>query len=256
MLLRGPDEAVRLWWQLTARTSTAGGVDPFLIKAAVPVSACVSCGHGEHHEVPSKRGGWIDRCKRCGATWWLRMEYIVRGTVDASWRPLQHEHALVDLADLELAIESLDDVDQKLYGAYLTTNHSQEQVAKLANTWGEQQFDRWERPPGGFTRGLVRAAIKRARRELTEALVARAMMARRVPVWLRGRDREELVEALEPLPFRPLVPSNPAAWAVPLHELDSAMCRNRMRGVAPENMIRLELDRASATGSIYRQVAL
>ena len=99
MVLKGPDDAVRLWWQLTARKQSPNGCDPFLIKGSVAAPTCYVCGGHEHREVHSKElRGWVDRCKRCGSAWASRIEYVVRGTVQDTRRPLAAELGLVALA--------------------------------------------------------------------------------------------------------------------------------------------------------------
>ena len=262
-LLNGPDDAVRLWWRLTAREETAGGRDPFLMKGNVLADECAACGHDRHHEVPVKRGrGWVDRCLRCGAVWPSGLEYVVRGTIRLTPRPHGIEHRLVDLGDLEVAIDQIPKRDARLYGLYLATDRSYEFLTLPANEIAEEM--RWEWPPpakelleqwlawpGGLTIGLVRGAVKRSRRVLRGALERRALIARQLPVLMRTGDRENL-EALEPLPAEVVVPADPLRWDGLLHEF-SVDALERL-AIAPGALTRLSRGSSPSLGTIYREV--
>lgn len=254
-LLNGPDDAVRLYWELIAREESAGGRDPFLIKGMVPADACGSCGHDQHHEVPAKRGhGWVDRCRRCGFLWQSSIEYIMRGAIRISSRPHELERRLVELGDLERAIDQLPPADEFLYGLYLLTDRSYAYVAKLATSVARVRPDRWRSPPGGFTENRVRGAVGRARQTLRRSLAARGLMARTVPVLMQDGGQES-VEAVEPLPLNVVIPADPASWAGVLQDLE----------ISPESLVsrlrqspltRLSRGKTTALGTVYREVPL
>lgn len=248
-LLKGPDDAVRLYWELIAREESAGGRDPFLIKGMVPAAACGSCGHDRHHEVPAKRGhGWIDRCRRCGFLWQSSIEYIMRGAIRISSRPHELERRLVELGDLERAIDQLPPADEFLYGLYLLTDRSYAYVAKLATSVARIRPDRWRSPPGGFSEKRVRGAVGRARKTLRESLAARGLMARTVPVLMLSGGRES-IDALEPLPVNVTVPADPQSWVGLLQ--DYVLERQPIDG-----RTLLYLGASRELGTVYREIPL
>ena len=254
-LLEGPDAAVRLWWEMTSREETAGSRDPFLIKGSVAAKRCEHCGHNRHQEVPAARGrGWVDRCLRCGKPWKSRLEYVVRGTVQATRRPRGLERRLVNLGDLEWCIDQIRGADARVYGLHLITNRSFEAVARMANELAAADPDAWVGVDRNFTLDAVRWAVKRARRTLRAALEARGLIAIQLPVLMRSGAREQ-IEALEPLPAEAIVPADPVAWSGLLHELQ----------VAPEVLAEVPrgsgwtlLSRGSTSNgsTIYREVSL
>jgi hypothetical protein len=248
--LSGPDEALRLWWRLTAREENASGRDPFLIKGSVAAVACGSCGSDRHHEVPAKKGrGVVDRCRHCGSIWQFRIEYVVRGTVQVSRRPQELERRLVALGDLEHCIDQLPDVDGLLYGLYLVTDRSYEYVAELASVLSLENPHQWPQPMGGFTLKRVRGAVGRARRLLREALAARGLIARRVPVLMLDGGREAL-DALEPLPFAVVVPADPHRWVGLLEDFAGTRCVPR----GPPLVAYLARGTTRELGVVYREM--
>lgn len=256
VLLSGPDVAVRLWWRLCARKESASGSDPFLIKGSVLAVRCDGCGHTDHHEVPAKKGrGVVDRCKRCGLPWASRIEYVVRGTVQVSWRPLEFEQGLIALADLEHAIDQVPELDSLLYGLYLVTDRSYEYVAELASELALAEPLRWPQPRGGFTLARVRGAVRRARRLLSEALIRRGLMARRVSVLMLAGDREQL-DVLEPMPAQVIVPADPAAWFGVLQDVERQPADAYLDSARGQNLIGLARSSTRELGPCYRQVPL
>lgn len=254
-MLNGPDDAVRLWWRLTAREETAGGQDPFLIKGRVAAARCAACDHDRHHEVPAKRGhGWVDRCLRCGAVWDSGIEYVVRGTVQASRRPNGLERRLVGLGDLEHCIDRVPRRDALLYGLYLVTDRSYDFVAAKANELAAAEPDKWTTPARGFTEEGVRWAVKRARRVLRSALEARSLLSRQIPVFMRDGSREVL-EAVEPLPIDAVVPADPVTWDGLLHEIQ---IEPGVLSAFGTRMLTTRLARGSDFdhGTVYREVSL
>jgi len=221
-LLQGPDDAVRLWWRLTAREETASGRDPFLIKGSVPADRCVACGNGQHHEVPAKRGhGWVDRCQRCGAVWDSSMEYVPRGAVQATRRPHGLERRLVNLGDIEFCIDRIPRRDALPYGLYLVTDRSYEFVAHRAN-----------------------AAVARCRAALRSALEARSLLSRQIPVLLRAGGREVL-EAVEPLPVEVLVPADPLRWSGLLQLAADGFQPDALESRGCSRLLAVAIDRAA-----------
>lgn len=254
-LLNGPDDAVRLWWQLTTREETAVGRDPFLMKGNKAADACAGCGHQRHHVVLAKRGhGRIDRCMRCGAIWPWDIKYVMRGEVRISRCPQEFERRLVALADLELAICQLPDLEKFVYGLYVRTDRSYEYVVEKATELALEHPDRWTKPVGGFTVNKVRHRVKRARFILSEALAARGLMARSVPVLMKDGSRE-VIEVVEPLPVDVVVPADPASWSGLLQDLE--IPPEAMRGRASRSTItRLSRGTTSQLGIVYREVPL
>jgi len=255
-VLQGPDDAVRLWWRLAARKQTAGGSDPFLIKGNVAATSCSECGHTEHHEVPAKKGqGFVDRCKRCGWVWQCRVEYVVRGMVQTTRRPHAGESGLVELADLELAIDQVDTRDRVLYGLWLLTDRSFEYVAEAAAELALEHPGLWPVPASGFTVAGVKWAIKRARKTLSEALIKRGLMARRVPV-LMAQGAEESIDVLEPLPATAIVPADPAAWFGLLQDVERTPGDAIIASARGADLIRLARSTTREHGKVYRQVPM
>lgn len=253
-LIQGPDDAVRLWWRLTAREETAGGRDPFLIKGSVPAKRCTACGDDRHHEVPAKRGhGWVERCQRCGALWQSEIELVPRGAVQATRHPHGLERRLVNLADLEICIEAIPKADSLPYGLYLFTDRSWEYVAALANQKVAEHPGRWPARAGGFTLDRVRGSVKRARSALRRALEHRALLARQVPVLLLTGDRA-LIEALMPLPVEVVVPADPSRWSGLLHDFEHDAVARAPITAAPYSWIKLSRGSAPDIGTVYRQV--
>jgi len=255
-ILQGPDDAVRLWWRLAARKETASGSDPFLIKGNVPAATCSECGHGEHHEVPAKKGqGFVDRCKRCGWVWSSRIEYVLRGMVQTTRRPHAGEVGLAELADLEHAIAQVPERDRLLYGLYLFTDRSEEYVAERAAELSLEHPTRWPMPSKGFSREGVRWAVKRARKTLSEALIKRSLMARRVPV-LMAQGTQEVIDVLEPMPATAIVPADPAAWFGLLQDVERDPVDALVASARGANLIRLSRSSTRELGKVYRQVPM
>lgn len=253
-LFQGPDDAVRRWWHLTAREESASGRDPFLIKGSVAADECTACGHERHHEVSAKRGhGWIDRCMRCGAAWSSCIEYVLRGTIQVSCRPHELEDRLIDLADLEHAIDQLPDPEALLYGLYLITDRSYEYVAERATELALEYPHRWTKPVSGFTLKRVRGAVGRSRRLLSEALIARGLMARHIPVLMRDGSRE-FVDGLEPLPADVVMLADPATWSGLLQDLEISSEALRSRA-SRSTVTRLSRATTAELGTVYREVS-
>jgi hypothetical protein len=255
MLLNGPDDAVRLWWRLTAREESASGRDPFLIKGRVAARRCVACRHERYHKVPKKGGvGWVDRCMRCGTIWNFGIEYVVRGTVQISRRPHGLERRLVRLGDLEHCIDEVPRADAVLYAMYLMTDRSYEFVAALANRLARAQPGELTLPRSGFTVARVRGAVKRGRRALRVALEARSLLARQIPVLMLTGAKEQL-EVLEPLPMEVVLPADPVEWSGLLHEF--ALKPSALNGFsALRSLTRLSRGSTAELGTIYREVPL
>lgn len=254
-LLNGPDDAVRTWWTLCAREETASGRDPFLMKGSVPAEACGNCGHGDHHEVPAKRGhGWVDRCRFCGTVWKFAIEYVVRGTVQVTRHPHGIEHRLVTLADLEVCVYKIPRADALVYGRYLTTDRSYAFVAEEANEIARASGGAWVAPIGGYTEHKVRTAVRRARRILRKALEERSLISKRITV-LMLNGSEELLDALGRLPATVLVPADPARWAGLLQEFEARP--ERLRDSANWAGLRqLSLGSTRKLGEVYREVPM
>ncbi len=255
MLINGPDDAVRLWWRLTAGEESASGRDPFLIKGRVAARRCEACRSERYHKVPKKGGaGWVDRCMRCGTIWKFGIEYVVRGTVQISRRPHGLERRLVSLADLEHCIDQVPRADAVLYAMYLMTDRSYEFVADLANRLARAQPGEWAQPRGGFTVDRVRGAVKRGRRALRVELEARSLLARQIPVLMLTGAKEQ-IEVLEPLPGEVILPADPAAWSGLLNEFALGGSTLTSHEVA-RSLTRLSRGSTPELGTIYREVPL
>ena len=256
-LLKGPDDAVRLWWRLTAREETANGQDPFLMKGNKAAGDCSNpaCSCDRHHEVPAKRGrGVVDRCRRCGALWQFEMKYVMRRAVRMTPRPHSLERRLVNLGDLGICIDQIPQRDSLPYGLCLLTDRNYGFVAEEANQVAAAEPSTWTVPPGGFTYKRVRTAVGRARRVLRVALEARGLVSKQVPVLLRGGEVIP-IDAVEPLPVDVIVPADPLAWSGLLHELEirpgALQSRQALGGCT-----RLSRSFAPDLGTVYREVPL
>ncbi len=252
-LLNGPDDAMRRCGRLVEREESPAGRDPFLIMGRKAAKACSRCVHKRHHVVSAKRGhGVIDRCMRCGAAWPWDTKYVMRGEVRISRRPQEFERRLVALADLELAICQIPRSDRMLYGTYLRTDRSYEFAAEKATELALMSPEQWPKPVGSFTRKRMIGAVARGRRFLREALQARGLMSRSVPVLMRD-GRRELVDGLEPLPLDVVVSADPATWVGLLQDI--AIRPEDLRGRALRlAVIRLSRSTTAKLGTVYHEV--
>lgn len=243
------DAALCAWWKRKARDEAASALDPFAIKGRIPAKSCPSCGSRRHAETESReasedeqragwrRVGWLDRCKRCGAPWDLLSRFIIKGRIQTSRIAGATEARAVESVDLDRVIDRLPRPDVLIYALSLVTDDSSEGgrealeravgfrptpsvrsyefLAEVASRLAlELRFEApeiWSAPPGGFTPGFVRLAIRRCRRLLEAELQEIGAMRRVVPVLLRGGGRRQL-NAFEPLPALVNVPAFEAAW--------------------------------------------
>ena len=254
-LFHGPDDALRLWRSLVEREETPAGRDPFLIKGRKAAKACANCRRKRHHVVPAKRGqGWIDRCMRCGAAWRWDTKYVMRGEVRVSRRPHELERRLVNLHDLEHAIDQLPDLERFIYGVYVLKDLTYEHVVEKATELALEHPDQCTMPVGGITLSKVIYRVQRARCLLVESLAARGLMARSVPVLMKD-GRREAVDVVEPLPVDVVVPADPARWSGLLQDLEilpEAVYGRVSRSAAT----RLSRGTTAQLGIVYREVPL
>lgn len=254
-----PDDAVRAWWRLTQRDESVPALDPFAMVGRVPARSCASCDGETYHEVGAKRGGFVVRCRRCGEPWRFSLEAVVKGTITIPRASASTaDRSAVIRADLSRCIERLPESETWVYGLYLASDRSYDDVAVLAREIGAADPEAFPSPGTGWTPKRVRGAVARSRRRLEGYLAEAGLMARLVTIYLLEAEVVH-VAALEPLPRSAQVPVDLEAWGpeVTLEDLQAHLKALRDRNPTARSRL-LSLGREAARGvelsPIYREI--